>query len=214
MKGDFGMAARKQTATVDLKLRMKEPLRASLAKAAKKRGVSLNFEAVERLGRSIHHEGLFPQALELAFGKRLAGMLLVIGRAMDEAGTLAAFSEADVSEGARARINWMDSSYAFDQAVQAVTVVLEDLRPAGDRAPKRRPTSGSKDVELDAVLAASKLHLGSGLAKTLLGALRGESLTAELKEWAGPVRKMLGSVGDRINQTSQPVGARKPRGQS
>jgi hypothetical protein len=43
---------RKQSATVDLKVRMKEPLRATLERSAKKRAVSLNAEAVDRLERS------------------------------------------------------------------------------------------------------------------------------------------------------------------
>ena len=50
------MADRKQTATVDLKVRMKEPLRAALEKAAHKKGRSLNAEAVQRLERSFRSE--------------------------------------------------------------------------------------------------------------------------------------------------------------
>ena len=50
------MAPRKQSATVDLKVRMKEPLRAKIEKAAKRRGVSMNAEAVERLERSFDKE--------------------------------------------------------------------------------------------------------------------------------------------------------------
>ena len=43
---------RRQSATVQLKVRMKEPLRAKIASAAKKHGVSLNAEAVDRLAQS------------------------------------------------------------------------------------------------------------------------------------------------------------------
>ena len=43
------MTARKPSATIGLKVRMKEPLRAMIAKAAEKRGVSLNAETVRRL---------------------------------------------------------------------------------------------------------------------------------------------------------------------
>lgn len=46
------MPPRKQSATVQLKVRMKEPLRAELAKEAKKRGHSLNAEIVDRLEHS------------------------------------------------------------------------------------------------------------------------------------------------------------------
>jgi Arc-like DNA binding domain len=46
------MADRDQATTVQLKVRMKEPLRADLEKAAHRRGVSMNAEIVRRLERS------------------------------------------------------------------------------------------------------------------------------------------------------------------
>jgi hypothetical protein len=53
------MDERPQSATVDLKVRMKEPLRVSLETAAKARGVSMNAEAVARLERSFSEESAF-----------------------------------------------------------------------------------------------------------------------------------------------------------
>jgi hypothetical protein len=50
------MAQRKQSATVDLKVRMKEPLRAALEAEARKKGHSLNAEAVDRLKNSFRSE--------------------------------------------------------------------------------------------------------------------------------------------------------------
>ncbi len=47
---------RNKKAIVDLRVRMREPLRASIAKAAKDRGVSLNKEAVSRLEASFRQE--------------------------------------------------------------------------------------------------------------------------------------------------------------
>ncbi len=41
--------ARKKSATIDLKVRMKEPLRAQIEKAAKQAGISMNAEIVGRL---------------------------------------------------------------------------------------------------------------------------------------------------------------------
>lgn len=49
--------ARKQSATVQLKVRMKEPLRARIERAANQRGVSLNAEIVGRLEQSLLKEG-------------------------------------------------------------------------------------------------------------------------------------------------------------
>ena len=54
---------RAKSATVDLKARMKEPLRAKLEVAAKTRGVSLNFEMVSRLESSFAKESAQDDAL-------------------------------------------------------------------------------------------------------------------------------------------------------
>lgn len=50
------MPPRKQSATVDLKLRIKEPLRVQIEKAAKQHGVSMNMEMVARLQRSFERD--------------------------------------------------------------------------------------------------------------------------------------------------------------
>jgi hypothetical protein len=41
---------REDTATVDIKIRMKEPLRAEIEKSAKDKGISMNAEMINRLG--------------------------------------------------------------------------------------------------------------------------------------------------------------------
>jgi hypothetical protein len=64
---------RKKSATVDLKLRMKEPLRAKIAATAKKNGVSMNSEIVERVERSFQKD----QALHESFGDESAYRLLL-----------------------------------------------------------------------------------------------------------------------------------------
>ena len=51
--------ARKNTANVDIKIRMKEPLRADIERAAKRRGVSMNAEMNDRLASSFDREALF-----------------------------------------------------------------------------------------------------------------------------------------------------------
>lgn len=64
--------ARKKSATIDLKVRMKEPLRAKLERAAKSRGVSLNAETVDRVERSF----LAQDANHDVFGSKEAYELL------------------------------------------------------------------------------------------------------------------------------------------
>src|SRR5262245_26020289 len=52
------MVRRKQAARADIKIRMKEPLRAKIEAAAKRRGVSMNAEMVSRLEQSFQKEGV------------------------------------------------------------------------------------------------------------------------------------------------------------
>jgi predicted HicB family RNase H-like nuclease len=47
---------RKQSATVGLRVRFREPLRKKLELAAKKKGVSLNAELIERLEKSFRYD--------------------------------------------------------------------------------------------------------------------------------------------------------------
>ena len=60
--------ARKSSETVQLKLRMKEPTRASIEKAAKRRGVSMNSEINARLDQSFEDENIVDDAMEREFG--------------------------------------------------------------------------------------------------------------------------------------------------
>ena len=57
------MAIRKATDTAQLKVRLKEKLRAALANSAKAKGVSLNAEVVSRLGVSFDLETMALKAL-------------------------------------------------------------------------------------------------------------------------------------------------------
>lgn len=53
------MVRRRQTAKADLKIRLKEPMRARIERAASKRGVSMNAEMVDRLERSFGQDDSF-----------------------------------------------------------------------------------------------------------------------------------------------------------
>ena len=61
--------ARAKSATVDLKVRMKEPLRAQIEKAARKAGVSMNADIVGRLERSFIEEENLHWALSRIVGE-------------------------------------------------------------------------------------------------------------------------------------------------
>ena len=172
------MAKRKQSAKVDLTLRIKEPLRADLAKTAKQRGVSMNAEIVNRLERSSHNQSLLNEVLDLEYGKRLAGFLLLVGRAMNEAGMHSALYDTKTLEGAK---NWLDNAFGFDQAVKAAQWIFEASRPTG--------------------VLEKESEFGVNWADSLLDGVAGEiTIRPDLKEWTANVRDMLGPMVDHINR--------------
>jgi hypothetical protein len=70
------MSGRAETATIQLKVRTKEPLRAALEQAAGQRGISLNSEIVRRLDRSFADDERFGGSEMLAVVNMLAGAFL------------------------------------------------------------------------------------------------------------------------------------------
>jgi hypothetical protein len=70
------MARRKESETVQLAVRMKEPLRAALEEAARRRGVSMNAETIARLERSFEQDDRFGGAAMLAMANLMAGAFL------------------------------------------------------------------------------------------------------------------------------------------
>jgi hypothetical protein len=188
---------RKKTDSVDLKVRMKEPLRARLEAAARAKGVSLNAEAVDRLGRSFDREDLLPEVLALPFGKPLAGILLLLGKMMDTAGRDATFYAAwpDVADARPS--SWFNSAYAFGDAVQAAITALERLRPTAGaslaevegRIPRgvRAKHAGDRDEIIDGTLrdaanGKSANRFEGPITAALLHELLGEDLSNRIKQ--------------------------------
>jgi hypothetical protein len=119
---------RKESATAEIKTRLKETLRAKLEKAAKRRGVSMNSELVDRLEQTFAADDMLAAAEDRAYPEHLAPIVTLIGDVMRGTGERA-MTDALPSDLAR---SWLDDPYAYDQAVQAVMAVLEAFRPPGD----------------------------------------------------------------------------------
>lgn len=115
------MARRKKSATVQLKVRIKEELRARLEKAGKARNVSMNAEIGERLEKSFEYENRLG-------GPLVTDLLESIGAVMRSTGEHGAlFASHQIHrEG-----DWLANPYAFDQATKAAMTVIEAHRPPG-----------------------------------------------------------------------------------
>ena len=162
------MSRRKQSATVDLKLRVKEPLRAAIERAARHRGISMNAEMVRRLEQTTQRD-------ERLGGPRVASILETVATAMRTTGEHGAFVATSKRhhEGA-----WLDHPYAFDQAVKASQAVLEAFRPDGKIVvpvpePTMIATTASDAGDADVARIKKELkwvyeHLGEGFARGVL----------------------------------------------
>ncbi len=114
--------ARSQDAVVQLKTRMREPLRARLEASAKERGVSLNTELVDRLEQSFTKENSFG-------GPQIANMARLMAAAFLRGG----------QRGARAlgHPKWKVDQWIFDiacyeSAVAAVVDALHLMQPISE----------------------------------------------------------------------------------
>jgi hypothetical protein len=99
-------------------------------------GRSLSEEIESRVAASIASEGRLIETLAFAFGERVAGLMLIIGHALRDGGTLTQtlrpmdFRKMDFSED-----NWLKEPWAFDQLARCVALILEAARPEGDPTP-------------------------------------------------------------------------------
>lgn len=123
------MPRREQSETVQVGLRMKEPLRLALEKASRNRGVSMNAEIVARLERSFEHD----QRIEDVFGSAdLFGLMKAVASVMDFVGRSAGtIGGAGYGPAWERSYGWIDHPYAYDQAFRAACRVLEAVRPPG-----------------------------------------------------------------------------------
>jgi hypothetical protein len=168
---------------VSLGLKVTPEIKHKIDEAARASGRTQSQEAELRLERAFEHDRLLPDVLETAFGRQLAGVLLMLGTAMKQAGEISTI--ASFGFGMQ---NWFDVSYAFDQAARSANQILQALRPAGD---------------LVAPQYSFAENCGAGSANAILEeAASGKSrlMTPEDQDRAARMHKMIGTLADRIKQ--------------
>ncbi len=145
------MAQRKRTATIQLKVRMKEPVRGQLEKAAKARGVSMNAEIGKRLERSFEIE-------DRLGGPQLINLIETIASVMKLTGEYAALFE---SGNVMKRGEWLFLPYAFDRAIKAAEIIMEHYRPPGEIVvpkPNVVEVIGVRGTKVDPKESVARLH--------------------------------------------------------
>ncbi len=119
---------------VSLGLKVTAEIKNSLDAAAKQNGRTQSQEAEVRIEQSFVRQGLLAPALELAYGRKAAAILLATAHAFTHEGRAAAV----ISGGSIDAVdNWTTDPFAFGQATKAVAEMLARLSPPADRGTGR-----------------------------------------------------------------------------
>ncbi len=102
-----------------------------------------------RLARSFDHQDLLPEVLSLAYGREMAGIVIMLATAMNwigyysymiKSGRIVRLSRGEIG-------HWTSDAYAFDQAVQAAVTLLNSVRP--EEAHKGKPPNTQVALQND-----------------------------------------------------------------
>jgi len=128
---------------VQLSFRITPKLKRKLIKAGNQTGRSQSQEAETRIEWSFDRSDLLSEVLGLTYGKQVAGILMMLGSAMNHAGANALFVAAGgpLADDNVDLTSWIDNSNAYEQAKLAVAAVLDSLRPKGE-VTESKGTSG------------------------------------------------------------------------
>ena len=170
-----------------LSFRVTAELKGRSDAAADQSGRSQSQEAEFRLERSFDHQDLLSEALTLAYGRKLAGIIMALGFVMDGAAR-----GWDFRSNASSR-DWTDEPELFELAIEAACTLLNAARPKG--TPETR---------------AAFLSEGYGCLFTgqFLHALRGDKPDYPGIEQGEQIKRLLGPMAERMSvnhETANPL---------
>ena len=179
-----------------LNMRTTKAIRDKLEKAAAASGRSLAQEVELRLEQSFFSQELMIGGLELAYGRQLAGVLLLLGEAIQLSckNSIALMiltrpGASDFTKDFPFPTNWIDTPVVFDEALLCVITILRALRP-------------SPQVELIMDLEGPGVNdVGKFAASKLANeVLRDVAIDSEMQERAQTIHSLLGPVADRLER--------------
>ena len=167
---------------IPLGLRVTREMKQKLDRAAHASGRSQSQEAELRLEQSFNSASALFDALDLAYGPRWTGLLLLLAQTAQFTGTRAVSASQFNFNGCE---DWVSDPYAYDQAARAIAFVLEIFRPRGKIVlPLQR--YGLPDE--------SWWRLGEGFAGQLLAEVQNRSDTNADSTIVEAVRQRLGPM--------------------
>jgi len=144
---------------VKLGLRVTPELKSQLDVAAKQSGRSQSQEAEFRLEQSFDRHDLLRSALILAYGPEVAGLLMMSGVAMLNAGLRQYWTKSDFLEGDEQLAGWINDSAAYDQALRAINLIFEAYRPREKSSKPNNPPPVMVTIDEDSPQLAASLKV-------------------------------------------------------
>jgi len=181
-----------------MSFRVRPEVKAAMDRAAHASGRSVAQEIETRIESSVVCQALLTPALQLAYGREAAALLLVLMREMVRQGRVGAFLSG--GQTFESMENWLADPYGYDQAVRAVNAILEAFRPEGDRAALRKSRTRPQD-------AATFAERSARAAKVTLAAVKdphwGEQFpddqrNLDLEELGAEVRRLAPRLVERL----------------
>jgi hypothetical protein len=184
---------RKDQKRVPLSMRITPKVREWLEKEAADSGRSLTQEAEFRLEQSLQEEKRIPDAMRRIYGSQLAGFLLLIGGILREVGPQIGYGHARTLEKAH---NWFDLRFAFDQAKDAIDLVMKALRPA---KPPEHAGEALELNDLELELKRREREMALDYAKAALrNVVMGSHYPVGAGSDAAEIRELIGPAASRI----------------
>lgn len=165
---------------IPLGLRVTKETKQKLDRAAHASGRSQSQEAELRLEQSFNSTSALFDALDLAYGRRWTGLLLLLAQTAQFTGTRAVSASQFNFNGCE---DWASDPYSYDQVFHAMTFLLEVFRPPGKIALPARNYGLPEE---------SWRRLGEGFARQLLSDVQSRSNTNANSTIVEAIRERLG----------------------
>jgi len=190
---------------VSLGLKVTPEIKNKLDEATKHTGRTQSQETEVRLEESFRNQALLDQVLELAYGRELAGVLMMVGRAMRVTGQVTALASTSSYDDID---HWLRIPHAVNQAISAAVAILEACRPPGRREFPDEIKGGRSTEEVRGLIFADQIlravkHPGcqrvfADVSNTLGEAHFVEQPNPDLNEFAKKVHALLGNLVEQI----------------
>jgi hypothetical protein len=191
---------------VPMSWRVTPGLKAELDRLAAQSGRSVAQEIEQRLEASFQDERRLKDAFDLMLGPQFSGIVILLAYAMRDASEIAhrvaQFYARHYGDEAPPD-DWVSDPFSYDQMVQAATMILEALRPEGERVP---PSLLNPQIVHGVDLTETDRNVALAVVTPYLDVLSGRTsdvVSRDHQQIGAEIREKLGdAVVDRIRRNA------------